>query len=52
MTFATDGKKGGSQSVRVHLPPRTLQVSLLLLTLSAWQPCMAQQVSRLWWCRS
>ena len=26
MTFQTDGKKGGSQTVRVHLPPRTLQV--------------------------
>ena len=31
MTFQTDGKKGASQSVRVHLPPRTLQVQLKLL---------------------
>ena len=28
MTFQTDGKKGAKQTVRVHLPPRTLQVAL------------------------
>ena len=28
MTFQTDGKKGANQTVRVHLPPRTLQVGL------------------------
>ena len=26
MTFQTDGKKGAKQTVRVRLPPRTLQV--------------------------
>ena len=33
MTFETDGKKGGSQKVRVHLPPRTLQASPLRASL-------------------